>query len=194
MTCDLTSEFPFCSDGSCSCTKTRGEFEKGDGTTTGSCTTTLHKCQANGRCTECQFDSQCTGLSNKCIAGKCSCGDLGPCNATRSNICVEEGGTSVCKCGTGDQCPSEIFLEQDTDCGKAGGDFFNSNNKCSYNVFTRECFVTRSPQEVCEKVTEFYNPFFREIYFIEDQNGNEKPLNCDDNIGKNTGEYKCLGI
>ena len=133
MTCDANSEFPFCSDGTCSCTKTKGKFEKGDGTTTGSCSTTLHKCQENGRCLECQYDSQCTGLSNKCISGTCSCGDLGhSCNETRSNACLN----GQCKCGYGDQCASEMYLEEDLECATQE-EFNNPAGKCAFNGFSQ---------------------------------------------------------
>ena len=172
--CDSTSEFPLCSEGLCLCSKTRGEFVKGDGTTQGSCNSNLHKCQADGQCVECIDDSQCTVVANKCAANICSCGDTGPCNATRSNLCTN----GVCMCGSNPQCSDELKVETESDC---------SDTKCSYQTLDKTCLIQRSPQEVCEEVSSLYNP----LYKVGGISG--APENCDDGIGKFPGEYHCLG-
>ena len=183
--CDESSEFPLCSDGLCVCSKTRGEFVEGDGTTQGSCSSTLHKCQSDGKCVECISDSQCTVVADKCVGNICSCGDNGPCNATRSNLCT----SGVCMCGTNPQCSAEMRVEDDLDC---------TTNKCSYNSLDSAteqsliCKIQRSPQEVCQEVSAFYNPLYK-LGAIDSATGAPDDFNCDDGIGKLTGEYHCLG-
>ena len=71
LICDKRSQFPLCLNGSCVCSKTRNQYEKGDGKSQGSCKSNLHKCQPDGKCAECTYDSECSGLSNRCINRIC---------------------------------------------------------------------------------------------------------------------------
>ena len=192
-----------CFQGNCVCSKIKGTFKTGDGTTQGSCSSPLHTCNSNGQCAECSFDSQCSGLSNKCVNSKCVCGNShAPCNSTISNIC--DNGT--CRCGLNDQCSTKFevrplqFNGQDvTECQKTG------TNRCeekSYDepgycgcFWSNGCKVWRSEQEVCQQISKYYNPLFIRDRIKYQENGIEKPAwYCDDIFGDRIGEYHCLGI
>ena len=189
-----------CSEGDCVCSKTKGKYVVGDGTTQGSCTSSAHKCQSDGTCVECLYDSECAvlvdgrQLSDKCVLNKCVCGTSGSsCNATRSNLCTN----GVCMCGTNLQCANELKIEDDPNCNLAPTtqeEFDELQNVCSYNKNDNNCKIQRSPQEVCEKITEYYNPLYVKGE-IKSEGGAPDDVNipCDDGKGKYLGEYHCLG-
>ena len=184
LICDASSQFPLCSDGLCVCSKVKRKYQKGDGTTQGSCTSNKHKCQSDGSCVECIYDSQCTELSNKCVNGICVCGDLStPCNSTSSNICNSDG---VCKCGENDEC----YTTRQTLKTRSDGSEKCDQYKCSYDTISGTCKQQRG-SEVCEKITNYYNP----LYLEGEINSDKTPLDfaCDDEKGKLLGTYQCLG-
>ena len=179
LVCSTDTGFPLCSDGQCVCTKTLGKFEPGDGSTRGSCLSVTDKCHLDGSCDECLFDSHCYGLSDSCKSGKCKCGDDPPCNSIKSNICT--GG--ICYCGT-----------------EAGGchieDQFYSNLTDPRNNTVPG--LQRSKDEICEKVTEYYNPNFipNHPLMVNGTHPNGTTIyafDYDDQKGKHTGTYQCLG-
>ena len=174
FTCDMSSELPQCFSGSCGCSKKAGSFEIGDGTTQGSCLSDNHRCQSSGRCLECISDSQCFGLSDKCRNNRCVCGDGPACNPTKSSQCI--GG--VCKCGTNSECASLESVETLASC---------SSSSCYYDYTTTTCLMQRSSDEICELITDKYNP----IYIPNNAIGAD--VICDDNHGKFQGTYQCLG-
>ena len=182
LVCDVNSQYPYCNHGTCICSKTRGKFENGDGSSQGSCRLPSHKCQASGRCLECIHSGQCKGLTDTCVNNKCSCGNKGPCNSTISNICLN----GICKCGNNDQCAQEYRLE----VTPAGGEC--DPTKCSWYRLDENCVVPRSSQEVCEKVTEYYNPLY--IPNRIPSNDGIPGETCDDEKGKFVGQYQCLGV
>ena len=182
--CDARSQFPLCSEGSCICSKSKKGYEIGDGNTQGSCTSSLHKCQSDGMCAECTYDSECTGLSNKCVKRICVCGDASgrPCNSTISNVCD----SGVCMCGDNPECGQtlqDIVIRQ---YGEDGCDEY----KCSFDRSYSTCKQSRG-SEVCEKITTFYNPLYIEGEFGSD--GTPLNFTCDDEKGKYLGTYQCLG-
>ena len=183
VVCDSSSQYPLCSEGLCFCSKVKRRYEIGDGTTQGSCTSNLNKCQSDGRCVECIYNSQCTGLSNKCLNGICVCGDLTvPCNSSSSNICDSNG---VCKCGTNDECYTTLqTLKTGSDVSKDCDKY-----KCSWDKISGTCKQQRG-SEVCEQITRYYNPLY-----LEGDIKDDTPLDftCDDEKGKYLGTYQCLG-
>ena len=184
LVCDASSQYPFCSEGSCICSKEKKQYDIGDGTTQGSCTSSLHKCQSDGKCVECINDSECTGLSNKCANGACVCGGLsGPCNSTRSNICNFNG---ECMCGENPECYTTLQAIKIRYYGEEGCD----QSKCSWEYLSETCTQQRGV-EVCEKITKYYNP----LYLEGELDADSKPLDftCDDEKGKYLGTYQCLG-
>ena len=180
FTCDTSSQLPRCYEGTCACSKTVGTFDAGDGTTQGTCLSSDHKCQSTGECAECVKDSQCYGLSDRCISGRCVCGSNGAiCNPTKSSQCT----SGVCKCGTNSECASAESFETLATCS-------STNPKTCYNIddaYT-SCQMQRSADEVCELVSDKYNP----LYNPNNQVG-VTTINCDDQRGKHTGTYQCLG-
>ena len=190
LVCNNGSQFPVCHNGSCVCSKALGLFERGDGTSQGSCESILHKCQSDGQCNECINDSQCTGLSNRCINNICVCGELSqPCNSTVSNEC--KNGT--CMCGYNPQCSQKL---QDV-VNIAVGDSDCNNSKCSYTSsivpqrgVVYSCKVQRGP-EVCEKITRYYNPLYAGK--VKNSDGTPADNACDDEKGQYLGTYQCLG-
>ena len=184
LVCDVGSEFPLCSNGSCVCSKVNQGYGIGDGTSQGSCTSTLHKCQSNGKCVECSYDSQCTELSNKCVNGICVCGGLSrPCNSTSSNTCNVDG---ECRCGENPECHTSLHVIE----VRSDGVNECSKYKCSWDRIHNDCKQQRGP-EVCAKITKYYNPLF-----LEGQtNSDSTPVDviCDDEKGKHLGTYQCLG-
>ena len=178
--CDVSSELPLCYSGVCSCSKNVGTFEIGDGTTQGSCLSSKHKCQVSGRCVECVSDSQCSGLSDTCRNNKCVCGNGAACNPTKSSQCTD----GVCKCGTNPECASSEYIEILPTCST------NSVLSCYDNIFpnnTHICLLPRSSSEVCELISDKYNP----IYIPGNAAG--ATLKCDDNKGKFHQTHQCLG-
>ena len=177
LVCSAETEYPFCFNGECACTKTIGEFEPGDGTTQGSCKSASGKCHMDGRCTECTLASHCSGLSDTCVNGKCKCGNQAPCNPTKSNRCS----SGVCYCGDNQSCMISNHFD------KNGVDPRNN----SYPGLQR----TRS--EVCEKITEFYNPRFipNHPQLLQTTNGvtTTNGFEYDDLKGKESGTFQCLG-
>ena len=174
----------------------------GDGTTQGSCKSSAHKCQSDGTCVECLYNSECAvlvdgrQLSDKCVLNKCVCGDTGSsCNATRSNLCTN----GVCMCGSTVQCADELKIEDDPSCNfnpTSQEEYNDLINMCSYSSIDNNCKIQRSPQEVCEKITEFYNPLY--VKGAIPTSGDATPedginVPCDDGKGKFLGEYQCLG-
>lgn len=146
-----------------------------DGTTQGTCLSSEHKCHSTGECIECTTDNHCSGLSDRCFGGKCVCGANGAiCNPTKSSACTE----GVCKCGTNSECSSSETVENLSSC---------TSSSCYYDSSTTTCPMQRSADEVCELVTDKYNP----MYVPSNSVGATDP--CDDNRGKNTGTYQCLG-
>ena len=128
LICNLNSEFPLCSNGTCRCSAGANSFNPGNGNTQGSCLNEQEKCQTNGLCLECISSSQCIGLTDSCLGNRCFCGPtIKTCNSTIANHCID----GLCKCGTNDQCSTR--LQQ-----------ING--------------IQRSDQEKCEKVSDYYNP------------------------------------
>ena len=179
LICNSDSGYPYCIDGSCGCTKTLGLFELGDGTTQGSCQSATAKCHLDGTCSECNLDSHCFGLSDTCTNGKCGCGSSSACDSTKSSACTN----GVCKCGDQDSCPtSDMYFESLTD---------PRDNSVPG--------LQRSKNEICELVTEFYNPKFIPNSPLANNGTNSDgsilyAFEYDDQKGKNTGTYQCLGI
>ena len=181
LKCNPSSEFPLCFTGACVCSKTKGLFIKGDGTTQGSCHSRNHKCQSNGLCLECTESSQCSGLSDTCKDFKCGCGDIGfQCNSTISNLCSN----GQCWCGRNPQCSQTVSVVSDDslDC---------ASDHCDYDPSSKNCMNVRTDQEVCEKITSKYNPLYVPQKIMT--TGGENALICDDRRGKHLGEYMCLG-
>ena len=194
--CSHDSQFPLCSEGQCMCSKIKGLFQKGDGSTQGSCDSRSHKCHSNGICAECITSAECSGLTDTCVGFKCSCGTGGPCNSTRSNHCVD----GSCMCGTISACSQKQEMvplancNQDTCEGTLGTRGYCG---CHWDITSNSCMVPRSDQEVCTQITKFYNPLFikgRLTYYNPDTKSQEDVLECDDIIGGQVGEYHCLGI
>ena len=189
LICDAKSEFPLCSNSTCACSKVKRKYEKGDGTTQGSCKSRLHKCFANGECAECINDSHCTGLSNKCKNNICVCGESsGPCDSTTSNECKN----NICMCGQNPQCYQKIQTVEKNDVGTSDSRGVECKNTlCSYDgVVLKQCVVQRGP-EVCEKITKYYNPLYSGKAVNAD--GSPAATACDDEKGKYLGTYQCLG-
>ena len=175
FSCDVNSPLPRCSGGTCACSKTVGTFDVGDGTTQGTCLSSEHKCHSTGECIECTNDNHCSGLSDRCFRGKCVCGANGAiCNPTKSSACTDGG----CKCGTNSECSSSETVENLSSC---------TSSSCYYDSSTTTCPMQRSADEVCELVTDKYNPMY------VPSNSVGATVTCDDNRGKNTGTYQCLG-
>ena len=191
IVCDIDSEYPFCLSGSCGCSKIRGSFVAGDGSTRGSCFSVYEKCQSNGECKGCTSDAQCSGLSDTCTNNKCGCGTGPTCNSTISSHCLE----GKCKCGESDQCSSSMYIEDGLD--PRDGTFG----------------IQRTDQEVCEKITEYYNPLFVPMHplmkmkgsngntfvdtgFDEESTSDSYILEYDDRKGcrSHIGKYMCLGM
>ena len=192
----------------------KGTFEVGDGSTQGSCSSRIHRCHPNGKCAECISDSNCNGLSDTCENSKCVCGKGGttPCNGTVSNHCVN----GECMCGSFGMCGRNVLSDIEetygnlvTDCSpdKCLSFKYNADNSklipdiSSTNTDKRycgcywdgtKCRIQRSDQEVCQRITKYYNPLF-----IKDKlsynDGSLNVLECDDVIGGRVGEYHCLG-
>ena len=59
-------------------------------------------------------------------------------------------------------------------------------------MLDNNCKIQRSPQEVCEKITEYYNPLYVKGA-IPSTSDSSTPEACDDGKGKFIGEYQCLG-
>ena len=203
LVCNQNTQFPVCSQGDCVCSKTKGLFIVGDGTTQGSCDLRSHKCQANGRCAECTTDAQCTGLTDTCISTKCSCGTDGPCNSTISNECL--GGN--CMCGANPKCSQKqemlvlnlasgctrqlcegVLLPNFTYIAPICGCFWDTT---IVNGAEIGCKVPRSDQEVCQPISKYYNPLFIKNRLSY---AGREVLECDDIFGDQEGEYHCLGI
>ena len=128
-------------------------------------------------------DSQCTGLSNKCVKNVCACGDTsGPCDSTTSNECRN----GVCMCGENPQCHQKAQDLVTLNVGAGNCDA----KKCSYFTVDPSCRVQRGP-EACEKITKYYNP----LYAGKAVNADGSPADnaCDDEKGKYLGTYQCLG-
>ena len=161
-------------DGQCACTKTLGKFEPGDGTTQGSCKSASDKCHLDGNCSECTLDAQCYGLSDTCKNGKCGCGDRPPCNSIKSNICTD--GTCYCGTDAGGCHKEDKFYPMEMD---------PRNNTVPG--------LQRSKNEICEQVTAYYNPNYIPNHPLM-INGTGYALDYDDQKGKHTGTYQCLGM
>ena len=196
LVCNISSQFPVCHNDSCICSKALGLFERGDGTSQGSCESSQHKCQSDGQCNECINDSQCTGLSNNCFNNICVCGESSQaCDSTLSNECRND----TCMCGDKPQC-SQIV--QDV-VSIADGAPDCDSSKCSYyspppitNILTGQttvahsCKVQRGP-ELCEKITRNYNPLYAGKAVNSNRSSSDNA--CDDGKGKYLGTYQCLG-
>lgn len=178
LVCNADTNFPYCLEGKCACTKTAGSFERGDGTTQGSCKLASDKCHLDGTCAECQFPSHCYGLTDTCENGKCGCGSGPPCNQVKSSSCTN----GVCKCGDNPTC-------QDVDSFDASQADPRDNN-----VYPG---LQRRANEVCELITEYYNPKFIENHpLMVNGTVNGSPtyaVDYDDTKGQHTGTYQCLG-
>ena len=63
------------------------------------------------------------------------------------------------------------------------------DKKCSWDTKGLLCKSQRGA-EVCEKITEYYNPFY-----VGTLQTSETPIDniCDDEKGKHVGTYQCLG-
>ena len=194
LVCDAKSEFPLCSNSTCACSKVKRKYEKGDGTSQGSCKSNLHKCQSDGTCAQCIYDTQCTGLSNKCLNGICVCGDSSaPCDATFNSLCNSAIGNGKCMCGANPECFKKVqdvetkgigvkLVQIGADCDKT---------KCSFDKLLKtQCKIQRGP-EACELITKYYNPLYLEGK--SDDNDNPLDFSCDDDKGKHVGTYQCLG-
>ena len=200
--CNQDSQFTMCSEGQCMCSKIKGLFEKGDGSTQGSCNSPFHKCQSNGMCAECITSAECSGLTDTCVGFKCSCGTGGICNSTISNSCID----GVCRCGTSSACSqkqemvslSHRFADNlVTNCNQNTCEGSHGFCGCQWDAANQSCMVPRSDQEVCTQITKFYNPLFikgRLTYYNQITTSSEGVVECDDIIGGQVGEYHCLGI
>ena len=176
--CSANSKFPYCLEGTCVCSKTAGLFERGDGTTQGSCKLASDKCHFDGKCDECLFASHCNGLTDTCTNGKCKCGTSPPCQASKSSSCSD----GICKCGDGDACVTYDAFDT------AGTDPRDNSVPG----------LQRTKDEVCEKITKYYNPKFVLNHPLmvngTDANGmSTYAIDYDDTKGRNTGTYQCLG-
>ena len=189
LICDKRSQFPLCLNGSCVCSKTRNQYEKGDGKSQGSCKSNLHKCQPDGKCAECTYDSECSGLSNRCINRICVCGQSsGPCNSTTSNECRKD----ECVCGENPECSVSLqeIVAIEPGMTTPRGEDVCGETKCSFDVVNKKCISQRGP-EVCEKITKYYNPLY--IGGEVDSDGSAIDFTCDDEMGRYMGTYQCLG-
>ena len=195
VVCNLESEFPFCKDEQCSCSKGESIFEAGDGTTQGSCSSPLAKCQADGRCKECSHSGQCAsttnGLTDTCLNSRCVCGteeDAKPCNETRSNHCIR----GICMCGLNQECSQTNHITELDDCDESKCGNTAVSGICGCKFENDVCKIPRSDQEVCQQITQYYNPLFIKGELMYE---NETVMLCDDIIGKreNIGKYFCLG-
>ena len=91
-------------------------------------------------------------------------------------------------CGEQAECYTTLQDIEIRNYAEGGCDQF----KCSFSfdgVFAT-CKRQRGP-EVCEKITQYYNP----LYLGGEIDSSGTPLNfvCDDEKGKHTGTYQCLG-
>ena len=195
VVCSLESEFPFCKDGQCSCSKDESIFEAGDGTTKGSCASPLEKCQADGRCEECSHSGQCAsttnGMTDNCINSKCVCGTgpyAKPCNETSSNHCKD----GICMCGDNIECSQTNHITELANCDESQCGHTPTTGICGCKFENNVCKIPRSDQEKCQQITQFYNPLHIKDELRYD---NESVILCDDIIGRkeNVGKYFCLG-
>ena len=160
----------------------------GDGTTRGSCHSVYDKCHSTGECKGCLSNAECNGLTDTCTSSKCGCGTGPACNSTISSHCLN----GKCKCGDTDQCATGLRIDPELD--PRDGSFG----------------IQRSAQEVCEKITKYYNPLFVPKHplmktaagntvvteFDEDSTVDSYILDYDDRKGctNNIGQYMCLGM
>ena len=183
LTCQKDSQYPFCVDGGCKCSKNEDKYEKGDGTTRGTCNSPFEKCQASGLCLECSHSSQCSvitkGLADTCLRNICVCGaeeNSQVCNGTISNRCSN----GVCLCGSNPQCSRTDHVEELGHCTKEKCGTTAVNGICGCFYEDNKCKIPRSGNEICEKITEYYNPLHIDgaLHY-----GNESVILCDDIIG-----------
>ena len=192
-----------CSEGSCICSKIKGSFEGGDGTTQGSCSLRSQKCQADGNCAECNTSGQCNGLTDTCENHRCVCGTTGSaCNETLSNHCLN----GVCLCGSISQCSQNQELITLSYTGNNGVDITPNCDQdlcykicgCYWDSNAMTCKMQRTKNEVCQKITKYYNPLYIQDklkYYYGAEGTDFVPiLECDDVVGGKEGEYYCLGM
>ena len=101
-------------------------------------------------------------------------------------------------CGTNVQCADELRIENDTNCNltpASQAEYNELTSTCSFSLIDFNCKIQRSPQEVCEKITKFYNPLYVKGAIATSGGTPEDGINvpCDDGKGKFLGEYQCLG-
>ena len=155
-------------------------FEAGDGNTRGSCKSLSHKCYPDGGCSECKISSDCSRLSDTCTNGKCRCGSNLPCNPIKSNICTN----GVCYCGIEENgCHTE---------DKYYPDKLDPKNPSVLGL-------QRSKNEVCEKISDYYNPKFIPnhplmVNGLNEDGTTKYEIDYADNKGNYTGTYQCLGM
>ena len=178
MVCNLDGQLPYCLNGQCACTKSAGLFERGDGTTQGSCNSPSDKCHFNGQCGECELSSHCYGLTDTCSGGRCMCGSSGPCNPLKSNSCTNGNcycGTEIGGCHTADKYYSD-----------------------QVDPRTNAMGLQRTGEEICELITEYYNPKYISNHPLM-KNGVDDKMNptyateYNDDKGSHVGTYQCLG-
>jgi hypothetical protein len=193
--CDVKTEFPFCKDGQCICSKDKTIFESGDGTTQGSCSSPLEKCQADGSCEECTRSGQCAsatnGLTDTCLNMKCVCGTdeyAKACNQTTSNRCIK----GICMCGSNPGCSQTNHIAELANCDENDCGNTTATGICGCKWENGVCKIPRSDQEMCQPISKFYNPLHIKG---ELRYNNESVTLCDDVIGRkeNVGKYFCLG-
>ena len=90
-------------------------------------------------------------------------------------------------CGKNAECYTTLQDIEIRNDDEGGCDQF----KCSFEKVSSTCKRQRGP-EVCEKVTQYYNPLYLERQ-VEGSNKNPQGFTCDDEKGKYVGTFQCLG-
>ena len=88
-------------------------------------------------------------------------------------------------CGNNPPCSQKLQDTVTVQQGVGGCD----STKCSWDKKASLCKSQRG-SEVCEKITEYYNPFY-----VGNLQNSATPIDniCDDEKGKYVGTYQCLG-
>ena len=92
-------------------------------------------------------------------------------------------------CGGNAECYTSLQDIETRKYGEGGCDQL----KCSFEKVFSTCKRQRGP-EVCEKITQYYNPLYLERQIDDSSSTPTTPdFTCDDEKGKYVGTYQCLG-
>jgi len=116
--------------------------------------------------------------------------DAKTCNQTRSNHCIN----GICMCGSNTACSQTNHITELANCNEddCGNTPSNGICGCKWEPSSGSCKIARTDKEVCQQITQFYNPLYIKDALMHD---GENIILCDDIIGKkeNIGQYFCMG-